>query len=163
MDPELEPDGGAAPEPEPEPEGAVPLPMLGQLWVGPVPEPELELEPEEVPDEPELLLDPEPPLLVPVLVDGVLVEELEVALVPELPVEVEVVAASATNAPPVRSPALSAPTASTLRRRIFMGGVPFRLVWSTDPLGPALHTVRPGSVGSRTTTWACVRSYLTNR
>ena len=63
-----------------------------------------------------------------VLVDGVVVDELEVALVPELPVVVEVVAALATNAPPVRSPALSAPTASTLRRRICMGGVPFRLV-----------------------------------
>ena len=91
----------------------------------PVPDPELGLEPEDVPDEPELL-DPELPLLV--LADGVLVDELEVALVPELPVVVEVVAALATNAPPVRSPALSAPTASTLRRRICMGGVPFRLV-----------------------------------
>ncbi len=109
---------------------------------------------------PELLLDPELPLLV--LVDGVVVDELEAALVPELPVVVEVVAALATNAPPVRSPALSAPTASTLRRRICMGGVPFRLVWSADPLGPVRHTLRPGSVGSRTTTWACVRSYLTN-
>ena len=120
MAPELEPGDGA------EPEGAVPLPMLGQLWVEPVPDPGLELEPEEVPDEPELLLDPELPLLV--LVDGVVVDELEVALVPEFPVVVEVVAALATNAPPVRSPALSAPTASTLRRRICMGGVPFRLV-----------------------------------
>jgi hypothetical protein len=103
-----------------------PLPMLGQLWVEPVPDPEVELEPEEVPDEPELLLEPELPVLV--LVDGVVVDELEVAAVPELPVVVEVVAALATNAPPVRSPALSAPTASTLRRRICMGGVPFRLV-----------------------------------
>ena len=131
VDPWLEPDDGGVPEPAggvpvPEPE---PLPMLGQLWVEPVPELELELEPDDVPDdpdEPELLLCPELAVLVPV--DGVVVDELDVALVPELPVVVEVVAALATSAPPVRSPALSAPTASTLRRRICMGGIPFRLV-----------------------------------
>ena len=79
-----------------------------------------------MPDDPELLLEPELPLLV--LDDGLVADELEGALVPELPVVVEVVAALATNAPPARSPALSAPTASTLRRRICMGGVPFRVV-----------------------------------
>ena len=55
-----------------------PLPMLGQLWVEPVPDPELEPEPEDVLDEPELVLgDPEFP--VPVLDDGVVVDELEVS------------------------------------------------------------------------------------
>ena len=104
-----------------------PLPMLGQLWVEPVPDPELEPEPEDVPEEPELALDdPEFPALV--LDEGVLVDELEVELVPELPVVVEVVAALATSAPPVTSPVVSAPMASTLRRRICMGGVPFHLV-----------------------------------
>jgi hypothetical protein len=124
VDPELEPDDGGVPEPA----GGVPvwvpepLPMLGQLCVEPEPDPVLELEPEDVLGEPELvLLDPELPVLV--LVDGVVVE-----LVPELPVVVEVVAALATSAPPVTSPVVSAPTASTLRRRICMGGLPFRLV-----------------------------------
>jgi len=123
VDPELEPDDGGVPEPV----GGVPvwvpepLPMSGQLCVEPEPDPVLELEPEDVLGEPELvLLDPFPVL---VLVDGVVVE-----LVPELPVVVEVVAALATSAPPVTSPVVSAPTASTLRRRICMGGLPFRLV-----------------------------------
>jgi len=90
--------------------------MSGQLWVDP------ELEPEDVPDEPELVLpDPELPALVPC--DGAVVDELE--LVPELPVLVEVVAALAASAPPVTRPAVSAPTASMLRRRICMGGMPF--------------------------------------
>ncbi|MGA2474504.1 MAG: hypothetical protein ABSG39_13590, partial [Acidimicrobiales bacterium] len=93
-----------------------PLPMSGQLCVEPEPDPVLELEPEDVLDEPELvLLDPEFPVLV--LVDGVVVDELDVELVPELPVVVEVVAALATSAPPVTSPVVSAPMASTLRRR----------------------------------------------
>ena len=101
-----------------------PLPMVGQLWVEPVPDPELEPEPEDVPEEPELALDdPEFPALV--LDEGVLVDELEVELVPELPVVVEVVAALATSAPPVTSPVVSALMASTLRRRICMGGCPF--------------------------------------
>jgi len=135
--------------------------MLGQLWVEPVPDPEVELEPEEVPDEPELLLELELPVLV--LVDGVVDCELGVELVPELPVVVEVVAALATSAPPVTSPVVSAPMASTLRKRICMGGLPFRLVWNADPFGPVRHTLHPGSVGGRRVTWACVRSYLTNR
>jgi hypothetical protein len=131
--------------------------MSGQLCVEPEPDPVLELEPEDVLDEPELvLLDPEFPVLV--LVDGVVVDELDVELVPELPVVVEVVAALATSAPPVTSPVVSAPMASTLRRRICMGGLPFRLVWNADPFGPVQDTLHPGSVGGRRVTWACVRS-----
>ncbi len=138
-----------------------PLPMLGQLCVEPEPDPVLELEPEDVLDEPELvLLDPEFPVLV--LVDGVVDCELGVELVPELPVVVEVVAALATSAPPVTSPVVSAPMASTLRKRICMGGLPFRLVWNADPFGPVRHTLHPGSGAGRRMTWACVRSYLTN-
>ena len=127
--PELEPDGGV-----PEPAGGVPvwvpepLPMFGQFWV----EPELELEPGDVLDEPELVpLEPEFALLE--LDDGVVVEELEgdeldVEPVPELPVVLDVVAALATSAPPARRPEVNAPMASTLRRRICMGGLPFRVV-----------------------------------
>ena len=116
-DPEPEPDAGGVPVPaggvpvwEPEP-----LPMLGQLRV--VLEPELELE--EVPRPRGVLPEPELPELVPD--DGVVVEELEAELEPELPVVVEVVAALATSAPPARRPEVSAPMASTLRRRICMG------------------------------------------
>jgi hypothetical protein len=127
-----------------------PLPMLGQLWVEP--------EPELVPDEPELepelepedvLVEPEPVLLDPVfppleLEDGVAVDELE----PEVPVlevpVLEVVAASATNAPPARRPEVSAPMASTLRRRICMTFLPFISCVAPDPIGPAPHTVRFG-------------------
>jgi len=107
-----------------------PLPMLGQLWVVPEPEaePELELEPEELLDDPELVL-PEPALSEPVLDEGVVVDELGLEVepdpVPELPVVVEVVAALATSAPPARRPELSAPMASTLRRRNCMGWCPF--------------------------------------
>ena len=124
---ELEPDGGV-----PVPAGGVPvwvpepLPMLGQLWV----EPELELEPVEPELEPELD-EPEPVLLDPVLgvlelEGGVAVDELvpEVPLDPVFPV-LEVVAALATNAPPARRPEVSAPMASTLRRRICMTVLPF--------------------------------------
>ncbi len=118
---ELEPDpGGGAPSdpdrgapgrgPELEPEPL--LPMSGQLCV----EPEL--------DE----LDPE----VPELDDGADVDELgvdesDVEPVPELPVEpvVEVVAALATSAPPATRPEVSAPIASTLRKRNGMGTIPF--------------------------------------
>jgi hypothetical protein len=115
-DVELDPDGV-----EPDPAGGVPVwpeppPMLGQFWV----EPELELEPEpepvlpdDVPEEPELELFEDE--------DGVVVVEVEP--VPELPEDV--VAALATNAPPVSSPVVSAPMASTLRRRIFMDVLPF--------------------------------------
>ncbi len=52
--------------------------------------------------------------------DGAVVDEDELELVPEFPVDVEVVAALATNAPPARSPEVSAPTARTLRKRICM-------------------------------------------
>jgi hypothetical protein len=129
-DAELEPDDGAVPYPaggvpvcEPDP-----LPMLGQLWVEP--------EPELVPDDPELVLpDPEFPVLV--LVEGVLVEELDVELDPELPVVLEVVAALATKALPAKRPDVSAPMASTLRKRICMGGLPFRVVCCARPFGPA--------------------------
>jgi hypothetical protein len=121
---EVEPDDGAVPEPA----GGVPvwlpepLPMLGQFRVEP--EPELELEPEDVPEEPEPVL-PEPVLAEPVLpvleLDvGAVVDELPVEPVPELPVVVDVVAALATSAPPATRPEVSAPTASTLRARIFM-------------------------------------------
>jgi hypothetical protein len=97
--------------------------MLGQFLVEP--EPELEPEPDDVPDEPELVL-PEPELPVLELEDGVVVDgvelgELELEPPPELPVVVEVVAALATSAPPARRPELSAPMASTFRRRICMG------------------------------------------
>ena len=112
-----------------------PLPMLGQLWVELEPEleldpldPELELEPEL--DEPLLALpDPVFPVLDPddgVVVEEPEVEELEVELepVPVLPV-LEVEAALATSAPPAKRPVVSAPTASTLRRRICMSCCPF--------------------------------------
>ncbi len=111
---------GGVPVWEPEP-----LPMFGQLWVELEPEPELELEPEELLEDPELELpDPELPELV--LGAGV-VDELDVELEPELPVVVEVVAALATSAPPARRPEVSAPMASTLRRRICMSVCTFRL------------------------------------
>jgi hypothetical protein len=104
---------GGVPVWEPEP-----LPMLGQLCVEP--------EPEELLEDPELVLPvPEFPELVPD--DGVVVDALEVELEPELPVVVEVVAALATSAPPARRPELSAPMASTLRRRICMGVCTFRV------------------------------------
>ena len=80
----------------------------------------LELEPDELLDEPELeLLDPE--LELPELVDGVVVEELVLALEPVVPVLDEpVVAASATSAPPVTRPVVRAPIANTCRNRTFM-------------------------------------------
>ena len=132
VDPLLEPAGGA----EPVPDGGVlegapecvpePVPILGQFLV----EPELELVPEPVE-----LEDPEPVVPVPelpvleldegVVVDEPDVAEFDVALVPELPVVVDVVAALATSAPPARRPELSAPTARMLRRRIFIACVPF--------------------------------------
>jgi hypothetical protein len=124
--------------------------MLGQFLVDP--EPELELEP----DEPELVLpEPELPVLEledGVVVDGVVVEELELEPAPELPAVVVVVAALATSAPPVRRPQLSAPMASTFRRRICMGALPFRVIRSAGPSGPAPHTLRRGPERGRTTT-----------
>ena len=124
----------------PSPAGGVPvwvpepLPMFGQLCVVPALElePEFDVDPGDVLDEPELVpLEPEFPLLV--LVDGVVVEELEgdeldVEPVPESPVVLDVVAALATSAPPARRPEVNAPMATTLRSRICMGGLPFRVV-----------------------------------
>jgi hypothetical protein len=104
----LEPDVGGAPDPA----GGVPLSaleplsMFGRFLV----EPELELEPEL------LLLD---------LDEGVVLEEPDAELVPELPVVVDVVAASAAKAPPARGPEVSAPTAGTLRKRMCMALCPF--------------------------------------
>ena len=141
-----------------------PLPMLGQLWVEPEPEleldpldPELELEPEPELDEPLLVLpDPVFPVLDPD--DGVVVEEpeveseLEVELepVPVLPV-LDVVAALATSAPPAKRPVVSAPIASTLRRRICMGCCPFHSCVAPAPPGRhrtrcALHLWRPAEL-----------------
>jgi hypothetical protein len=107
--PLLEPDGGGVPDSG----GGVPLwdaeplPMFGQFLVEPEPEPE-----------PELLLFE--------LDEGVVVEEPDVEFVPEFPV-VEVVAALATSAPPPISPEVSAPTATTLRKRMCMAVVPLCL------------------------------------
>jgi hypothetical protein len=99
--------------------------MLGQLCV----EPELELlEPE--PEEPDELDDPEFVLLDPVFEllepdDGV-VEELALVPEPVVPVlEVLVVAASATSAPPVTRPVVNAPIANAFRNRILMVCCPF--------------------------------------
>jgi hypothetical protein len=90
--------------------------MLGQLRVEPEPD---ALEPDEL-DDPELVpLEPVFELLE--LDDGVVVEELVLAPEPVL----EVVAALATSAPPVTSPAVNAPVASTVRNRIFIGCCPF--------------------------------------
>ena len=104
----LEPDDGGVPEPD----GGVPVGARAAAHVGAVlgragaragggaEEPELVL------PEPEL---PEPVLPVLELDDGVVVDELLVELVPELPVVVDVVAALATSAPPARRPEVSAP------------------------------------------------------
>ena len=82
-------------------------------------EPELELELGELedPELDELELElPVFPVLEPVF-------ELEPELV--LGVELDVVAALATNAPPARRPVVNAPTASTFRKRSCMDGMPF--------------------------------------
>ena len=60
-----------------------------------------------------------------------------------------VVAAFATSAPPATRPVVNAPIANTLRSRICMAVVPFRLCGCAGPFGPVLHTVRPGSVAQR--------------
>ena len=119
-----EPDGGGVPDPVGAvPDGACePLPMLGQFLVELDPELEPELDPEPVDEFEELEPD-----------DGVVVEELDVEelevepvpVLPELPVVVDVVAALATSAPPATRPDVSAPMASTLRRRICMSVCPF--------------------------------------
>ncbi len=134
-----EPDGGGVPDPVGAvPDGACePLPMLGQFLVDP--EPELELDPEPV----DALEEPEP-------ADGVEVEEFDVEefdvelvpVLPELPVVVDVVAASATSAPPATRPDVSAPMASTLRRRICMGVCPFQSL-GTGSFEPALIRCAP--------------------
>jgi hypothetical protein len=127
--------------------------MLGQFLVEPEPEPELE--PEDVPEEPELLLPelglPEPELPVLELDDGAVVDELLVEPVPELPVVVDVVAALATSAPPATRPELSAPMANTLRRRIFIGCVPFHLCGA--PARPGQHHTRCATDLGATAQW----------
>ena len=76
------------------------------------------------PDEPDEPDDPE--LVLPELDDGVVVDELVLALEPVEPVLDElVVAALATSAPPVTRPVVSAPIANTFRKRIFIGCCPF--------------------------------------
>jgi hypothetical protein len=157
-----EPEGAAEPGVEPGdgvpvPAGGVPvwlpepLPMLGQLWVEVEPEPvEPELEPDDVLEEPELvLLDPEFPVLE--LVDGVEVDEFVAELVPVLPVVLDVVAALATNAPPARRPDVSAPMASTLRRRICMMDFPF--ISSVTPTRSGRHCTRCSTDLSATAQW----------
>jgi hypothetical protein len=99
--------------------GVDPLPILGQFLVEPDPEPVEELE-EPVP------VFPEPVLPVFELDEGAVGGD-EPELLAELPVVVDVVAALAASAPPARRPEVSAPTASALRRRICMVGMPFRL------------------------------------
>jgi hypothetical protein len=116
--------------------------MLGQILVEP--DAELELEPDDEPEEPVPVL-PDPELPEFVLTDGVVVEEFE--LLPEFPVVVDVVAALATSAPPASSPELSAPTARTVRRRIFMGWVPFRVMCHAEPVRFGADTMRPGCWG----------------
>lgn len=111
-------------------------------------EPELELlEPE--PDELDELDDPEFVLLDPVfelleLDDGVVVEELALVLEPVVPVlDVLVVAASATSAPPVTRPVVNAPIANTFRSRIFMVCCPFAFVRCAAPFGVAVTRCAP--------------------
>ena len=156
-------DGGV-----PEPAGGVLVwlpeapPMLGQLWVEPDPDPELELEPDDVLEDPELALL-EPVFPVPELDDGVEVDEFVVELEPVLPVVVEVVAAFATNAPPATRPEVSAPMANTFRRRIFIwDSCPFISGGAPSPSGPVAHTVRPGSGRNRRMRWSGTESYPTN-
>ena len=112
---------------------------------------ELEPEPDELPE----LDDPEPvPLLEPEFVllepdDGVVVEELVLEpVVPEL--DEVVVAASATNAPPVTRPAVSAPIANTFRSRIFMVNLLSPRV-RRHPVRSGRTTLRRGPVTGRTT------------
>ena len=106
--------------------------------------------------EPVLVLPvPALPVLEPddgVVVEEPEVEELDVVLVPEpvLPV-LEVVAALATSAPPAKRPEVSAPTASTLRRRICMGCCPFHSCVAPAPPGRyrtrcARHLWRPAEL-----------------
>jgi hypothetical protein len=154
--------------------------MFGQFLV----DPELELEPEpvlepfepfelfELPVLPELelavLLEPDVPDVVLVLVDpefpvDEVVPPVEVVeLVPEPDVEPAVVAAFATTAPPATRPEASAPTASTLRKRMCID-----VALSRSVLRPLTRTdsdsLRPRPVGNRTIRSACSRSSPTNR
>jgi hypothetical protein len=117
------------------------LPVLPELPE--LPELELELEP----DEPEVLLVPEPEFPEADVL-GVL-EEVE--LVEPEPDVVDVVAALATNAPPATRPEASAPLAMTLRNRICMNVALSGLV--VHPLTRASASmVRPRPVGERTST-----------
>ena len=95
--------------------------MFGQFFVEPVPElvPE---PPVEVDDELGELVEPELPVLVLVLV---LPELVPAVPEPELDVVVDVVAASATSAPPTTRPEVKAPMASALRICRCMGCGPF--------------------------------------
>jgi hypothetical protein len=129
--------------------------MLGQFFV----EPELELlepEPDELEDPELALLDPVLELLELFELDGVVVvEELVPVLEPVVPVLDElVVAASATSAPPVTRPVVSAPIANTFRSRIFMVAV-LSLHVRCRPVRSGSHTLRPLPVTRRTTPAAC--------
>lgn len=127
--------------------------MSGQLWVEPDELlPELEPEALDEPEDPELVL-PEPVVELPELVDdGAVVEELVLAPEPVVPVlEVLVVAASATSAPPATRPVVSAPIANTCRSRIFMVvALSFRAM--RHPVRSSGPTMRPGPVAGLTTT-----------
>ena len=115
--------------------------MLGQFLV----EPELELELPELELELELA-----PLVLPVLPvfelldDGAVADEPVLELEPELllGVELDVVAALATNAPPARRPVVNAPTASTFRKRSCMEGMPF-VSGATPPFGGSAQRAPP--------------------
>ena len=145
-------------EPEPEDGALEPLPlppMFGQLCVEL--ELELELDPELV--EPELELEPELPVLD---VLGVVDDELVDEPVEAFDVVPDVVAALATSAPPATRPEASAPVASTVRIRIFMGSAFLGRV--LHPLTRAVcPSVRPRPVGNRTVTWVSARSSATVR
>jgi hypothetical protein len=99
--------------------------MFGQFFVEPVPE----LEP--VPDVPEdelgVLEEPELPAVVVLVLVLVLEPVLPEPVLPEpvLDVEVDVVAALATRAPPPTRPVVRAPMASALRICRCMGCGPF--------------------------------------
>jgi hypothetical protein len=98
--------------------------LVGGRWTGYEPEPELPFgagEPLPVGGAP-WPFEPDP-------MSGQFRVEPEPVLVPEpvLDVGLDVVAALATNAPPVRRPAVNAPTASTLRTRSCIWRYAFRL------------------------------------
>ena len=86
--------------------------------------------------------------------DGVVVDEFVLVLVLE-PVEpvLDVVAASATIAPPTTSPVVKAPNANALRKRIFMG-VPLSSCVVRPPVRAGNTTVRSAAVAFRRMTAA---------